>query len=108
MYNKSPEDGLVFRRLGFLLTRPMKLGGPVTVTSLRQLMNVGRWDKSSGSLVKTEAFVSSDLSEWYPLGSRFGAAAKYFRLALYVKMKPLERLSGTILTVQNRRENNMR
>lgn len=66
LYNKSPEDGLVFRRLGFLLTRPMKLGGPVTVTSLRQLMNVGRWDKSSGSLVKTEAFVSSDLSEWYP------------------------------------------
>lgn len=108
LYNKSPEDGLVFRRLGFLLTRPMKLGGPVTVTSLRQLMNVGRWDKSSGSLVKTEAFVSSDLSEWYPLGSRFGAAAKFFRLALYVKMKPLERLSGTILTVQDRRENNMR
>jgi len=107
-YGKQREEEVADRQLGFLLTRPMKLAGPVSKTSLRQLMNVGMWNKAGGSAVKTEIYLSDDLQTWYPDISRFGAAAKYYRLALYVKMLPTERLSGTILTEQPRRTNNFR
>ena len=60
------------------------------------------------SCVKTEVWLSDDLYKWYRMASRFGAAAKYFRLALYIKMLPAERLSGTIISDQERRTNNLR
>lgn len=111
-YEKPLEVNVAKRSLAFLLTRPMKLAGPVSQASLRQLMNVGMWDEgtalSQWSKVKTEIYVSSDMKTWYSDVSRFGAAARYFRLALYIKMLPTERLSGTILTTQERRGNNMR
>jgi len=111
-YEKPLEVNVSKITLAFLLTRPMKLAGPVSQASLRQLMNVGMWDKgteqSPCSMVKTEIYVSSDMNTWYSDVSRFGAAARYFRLALYIKMLPRERLSGTILTTQERRGNNMR
>lgn len=111
-YEKPREEEVETRTLAFLLTRPMKLAGPVSQASLRQLMNVGTWDKGTESnplsCVKTEVYVSSDQKEWYNDISRFGAAARYYRLALYIKMLPTERLSGTIITEQQRRMNNMR
>ena len=111
-YEKPREEEVEARTLAFLLTRPMKLAGPVSQASLRQLMNVGTWDKGTASnplsCVKTEVYVSSDQKEWHNDISRFGAAARYYRLALYIKMLPTERLSGTIITEQQRRMNNMR
>lgn len=111
-YNKKREEEVSARQLAFLLTRPMKLAGPVSKDSLRQLKNVGYWDKGTTltplSCVKTEVYLSDDMLTWYPDISRFGAAAKYYRLALYIKMLPTERLSGTILTEQPRRTNNQR
>ena len=86
----------------------MKLSGPVSVKSLRELVNVGFWSKKNGSQVKTQVYVSDNLEDWYKMGSRFGAAAKYFRIALYIEMKPTERLSGTILFDQERRDGNVR
>jgi hypothetical protein len=108
LYDKKREEESEVAREAFLLTRPMKVSGPVTVTSLRELVNVGMWDKSKGSMVKTEVFVSNDLQEWYKSSSRFGAAAKYYRIALFIKMKPYERLSGTIIRTQDRRTENVR
>lgn len=112
LYGKQREEEVADRQTAFLLTRPMKLAGPTGVTSLRELVNVGTWDKGTRenplSTVKTEAWVSDDMQEWNPLASRFGAAAKYFRLALYIRMLPSERLSGTIITEQERRTNNIR
>ena len=108
LYDKKPEEDVTDRRRAFLLTRPMKLSGPLTVTSLRELVNVGVWDESSGSTVKTEVFVSDNLRNWYLSGSRFGAAAKYFRLALFIEMLPSERLSGTIIMEEERRTENLR
>ena len=108
LYEKEREEESEVAREAFLLTRPMKVSGPVTVTSLRELVNVGMWDKSKGSMVKTEVFVSNDLQEWYKSSSRFGAAAKYYRIALFIKMKPYERLSGTIIRTQDRRTENVR
>lgn len=107
-YGKQREEEVSTRQLAFLLTRPMKLAGPVSKASLRQLMNVGMWDKKNGSMVKTEIYLSDDLHKWYEDVSRFGAAAKYYRLALFIKMRPTERLSGTILTEQPRRTDNMK
>ena len=112
-YQKPREEEVNVRSLAFLLTRPMKIAGPVSQASLRQLMNVGTWKRKDMqgnelSCVKTEVYVSEDLDKWYPDISRFGAAARYYRLALYIKMLPTERLSGTILTEQERRSNHMR
>lgn len=107
-YKKSREESINTRDLySFLLTRPMKLSGPVSKASLRQLKNVGIWDKTS-SVVKTKLWLSDDLQTWYADESRFGAAAKYYRLAIFIKMLPSERLSGTIITSQDRRTNNFR
>lgn len=107
-YEKPREEEVGTRQLAFMLTRPMKLAGPVSQASLRKLMNVGTWNKSGGSMVKTELYLSEDMQTWFPDISRFGAAARYYRLAIFVKMLPTERLSGTILTEQPRRSNNMR
>lgn len=108
LYNKKLEEEDSTIKNAFLLTRPMKLSGPVSKASLRQLKNVGMWDEANGSSVKTKLYLSDDLYNWYEDGSRFGAAAKYYRIALFIKMLPSERLSGTIITTQDRRTNNLR
>lgn len=108
LYDKKDETELNTRQKAFILTRPMKMSGPVSVKSLRELVNVGYWDKKAGSKVKTQVFVSDDLVDWYHMESRFGPAAKYFRIALYIEMLPTERLSGTILFDQERRDENVR
>ena len=78
------------------------------MSSIRELVNVGFWDKLNGSIIQTAALVSDDLFTWHPVSSRFGAAAKYFRIALFVNLLPSERLSGTIVRYQDRRTNNLR
>lgn len=108
LYHKDREEDVDTQQLAFMLTRPMKFGGPVSQASLRQLKNVGWWDETAGSCVKTKVYISPDCRTWYPITSRFGAAARFFRLALYIKMLPSERLSGTILTAQERRDNHIR
>ena len=112
-YEKPREEEVSERQLCFLLTRPMKLAGPVSQASLRQLKNVGTWLRKDAhgnelSCVKSEVYLSEDMQKWYPDTSRFGAAARYYRLALFIKMLPSERLSGTIITSQERRGNNVR
>ena len=108
LYGKPREDEITARKMAFMLTRPMKLAGPLTVTSLRELVNVGMWDRDGGSIVKTVVWVSDDLHSWYVRSSRFGAAARYYRIGLFIKMKPVERLSGTIVMQQERRTDNKR
>ncbi len=111
-YEKTREEEVASRQTAFLLTRPMKLSGPVSKDSLRQLKNVGVWDEGTTqiplSCVKTKIYLSDDMKSWHEDTSRFGAAAKYYRLALFIKMLPSERLSGTIITTQPRRTNNFR
>ena len=113
LYGKDREDQVASRQRAFLVTRPMKLAGPDAVSSLRELVNVGMWQKKDAngnelSCVKTETWLSDDLYNWYPMESRFGAAAKYFRIGLYINMLPTERLSGTIIMEQERRTDNQR
>lgn len=112
LYGKDREDQVQSRQRAFLMTRPMKLAGPDAVSSLRELVNVGMWRRKSGDTdlytVKTEIWLSDDLYNWYPMESRFGAAAKYFRIGLYIYMLPTERLSGTIIMEQERRTDNQR
>ena len=113
LYEKPREESVTTRNvMSFILTRPMKLSGPVSKASLRQLKNVGYWEQGSEQfpegIVKTEVWLSDDMIRWHADTSRFGAAAKYYRLALFIKLLPSERLSGTIITSQERRINNMR
>lgn len=115
LYGKPREEEVKQRQTAFLVTRPMKLAGPLAVASLRELVNVGVWDdsipsgaQSPDSMVKTDVWVSDNLRDWYRMGSRFGAAAKYCRIGLYIKMLPTERLSGTIIREEPRRTDNLR
>ena len=120
LYGKDLEESLINRaansndlQRAFILSRPIKLSGPLTVSSLRELVNVGTWEKTvaqnlTPSEVKTSIWLSDDLVNWHLMESRFGAAAKYFRIGLFINMLPTERLSGTILTEQERRTNNLR
>ena len=121
LYGKALEESLTERtanspndmQRAFILTRPMKLAGPLTVSSLRELVNVGTWQKTvaqglTPSEVKTEVWLSDDLFNWHQMSSRFGAAARYFRIGLFINMLPTERLSGTIITEQERRTDNLR
>lgn len=93
---------------GYMLTRPVKFGEPLTVHSLREMKHVGYWNEAGGSSVRMELLMSDDMINWHLAGSRFGAAAKYWRWVLYVRMTPLERLSGTVVRTQQRRDNNLR
>lgn len=107
LYGKADECAVRNRVRGLVITRPMKLGGPVGVSSLRELVSVGVWNRAVSS-VKTQVYLSNDLDKWYQMGSRFGAAARYFRIVLYVNLLPSERLSGTIIRYDDRRSDNMR
>ena len=117
LYGKDLEESLTNRtsdmQKAFILTRPMKLAGPLTVSSLRELVNVGTWQAKDAqgnelSCVKTQVWLSDDLVNWHLMSSRFGAAARYFRLGLFIDMLPTERLSGTIIMEQERRTDNLR
>lgn len=112
LYGKQREEEINTRQRAFLLTRPMKLAGPLTVSSLRELVNVGMWDEGTEqtplSVVKTVVWLSDDMRTWHEMQSRFGAAARYFRIGLFINMLPTERLSGTIITEQERRTDNLR
>lgn len=108
LYDDVQEEACADRVPGFLLTRPMKLAGPLAVSSLRELKHVGWWSEAYGSCVKTLLLASDDLYNWYVVQSRFGMAAKYWRMALFVKMQPRERLSGTIIRKEDRRTENLR
>lgn len=108
LYDDVQEETYADRVLGFLLTRPMKLAGPLAVSSLRELKHVGWWSEKYGSCVKMLLLTSDNLFDWYVVQSRFGMAAKYWRMALFVKMQPRERLSGTIIRKEDRRTENLR
>lgn len=112
LYNKLREDEIQSRQRAFILTRPIKMAGPLTVSSLRELANVGMWDRGTQQNplkpVQTVVWLSDDLLTWREMSSRFGAAAKYFRIGLFINMLPTERLSGTIITEQERRTDNLR
>ncbi len=116
LYGQSDEASDSTRQYAFLLTRPMKLGGGVTVKSLRELQHVGSWETRTTdgtntltpAKVKTEIWVSDDGNTWYKDNSRFGAAAKMYRLALYLHLLPSERISGTVIRTQERRDGNLR
>jgi len=107
LYNKTREESVSTRKAGMLCTRPIKLGGVLTVASLRELRNVGVWDEGTAavplSAVKTKVLVSDDLKSWCELTSRVGLGAKYYRIALFVYLLPSERLSGTVVVEQERR-----
>lgn len=107
LYNKKREEEVSGRKIGLLLTRPMKLGGPLTVSSLREVMNVGEWDEP-GSWVRMRVWLSDDLKTWYESTSRYGAAAMYLRIALYMKLKATERVSGSIVRYESRRDDSLR
>lgn len=108
LYDKPDESEAGNGNRAFLLTRPLKLTGPVGVGSIKELLSVGVWDESQGSIVKTRLFMSDNLIDWYEAGSRFGAAAKYYRIGLYLRLHSADRLSGTIVRYQERRGSNMR
>lgn len=107
LYNKKDVSSESERLYGVVFTRPLKMGEAMTMKAVRQINSVASHGKGD-SFVKYMIYGSNDNVTYYRMGSRFGKPYKYYRLAIYTKLMPKESLSGTVMTIENRRNHKLR
>jgi len=91
---------------GRIITRPLKLGGSMTLKSLRAMKHL--FDSDNGS-VSVDVFGSNNGKDWCQLHSVYGKPWKYFKLEYTLKnFKAMDSFAGTIVEVQTRREDKIR
>lgn len=91
---------------GGFTTRPLKLGGSMTLKSLRAIKHL--YDTDEGK-VKLEVYGSNDCKNWVKLESMGGKPWKYFTFKYTLTdFKACDSFAGTIVEVQSRREDKMR
>ncbi len=91
---------------GHITTRPLKLGGSMTLKSLRAIKNLADTDEGKLSL---EIWGSNDCKHWCQLHSLGGKPWKYFTFKYTLKdFKAVDSFAGSIVEVQSRREDKMR
>lgn len=98
---------------GLLLTRPIKLGAPDTLKTLRTAMQRGYFDTGN---VKTAIYGTRDYKDWHLLASRAhhdlrritGTPYKAFRILLLTQLAPDESVSAASIEFVHRHTNNMR
>lgn len=91
---------------GHITTRPLKLGGSLTLKSLRAIKNLVDTDEGKLSL---EIWGSNDCKHWCQLHSLGGKPWKYFTFKYTLKdFKAVDSFAGSIVEVQTRREDKMR
>lgn len=91
---------------GHITTRPLKLGGSLTLKSLRGVKNLIDSDDGKISL---EIWGSNDCKHWQKLPSMGGKPWKYFTFKYTLKdFKAVDSFAGSIVEVQSRREDKMR
>ena len=107
VYEKEDINSKADKQLGFVITRPLKFGNAASLKSIKQILNL--WSKiNADSSVRYLIYGSNDNQKYYKIQSRFGKPYKYYRIAIYTDMLPKEALSGTVLTVDERRTNKLR
>ena len=91
---------------GRIITRPLKLGGSMTLKSLRAMKHL--FDSDNGS-ISVDVFGSNNGKDWCQLHSVYGKPWKYFKLEYTLKnFKATDSFAGSIVEVQTRREDKIR
>lgn len=91
---------------GSFTTRPLKLGGSMTLKSLRTIKHLYGTDDGK---VKLEVYASNDCKNWVKLTSLGGKPWKYFTFKYTLTdFRACDSFAGTIVEVQSRREDKMR
>lgn len=106
LYTKEDVSSNETQQNGFMLTRPLKMGGAMSMKAVKQLMSIATHGKDS--YVKYLLFGSNDNNTYYKVSSRFGKPYKYYRVAIYTNLLPKESLSGTVMTIEERRIHKLR
>lgn len=107
LYDKNDISTQSTRYYGMIFTRPLKMGGPLTLKSIRQIMLLATYNNKE-SFVKYLLYGSNDNVSYYQVSSRFGKPYKYYRLAIYTNLLPKESFSGTAITIEERRTGKLR
>ena len=91
---------------GSFTTRTLKLGGSMTLKSLRAVKHL--FDSDEGT-IGLEIYGSNDCKHWCKLPSLFGKPWKYFTFKYTLQnFKATDSFAGSIVEVQSRREDKMR
>ena len=91
---------------GSFTTRPLKLGGSMTLKSLRAVKHL--FDSDEGT-IGLEIYGSNDCKHWCKLPSVGGKPWKYFTFKYTLQnFKAADAFAGSIVEVQIRREDKMR
>lgn len=91
---------------GSFTTRPLKLGGSMTLKSLRTVKHL--FDSDEGT-IGLEIYGSNDCKHWCKLPSVGGKPWKYFTFKYTLQnFKAADTFAGSIVEVQSRREDKMR
>lgn len=91
---------------GSFVTRPLKLGGSITLKSLRSIKHLIDTDNGAVGL---EIWGSNDCKHWCQLHSMAGKPWKYFTFRYTLQgFKAVDSFAGSIVEIQNRREDKIR
>lgn len=92
---------------GSFTTRALKLGGSVTLKSLRSVKHL--MDTSDNGKVKLEVWGSNNAKHWRELNSLGGKPWAYFKIRYTLTgFQAADSYAGTLVEVQKRREDKMR
>lgn len=92
---------------GSFTTRALKLGGSVTLKSLRSVKHL--MDTSDNGRVKLEVWGSNNAKHWRELNSLGGKPWAYFKIRYTLTgFQAADSYAGTLVEVQKRREDKMR
>lgn len=92
---------------GGFTTRALKLGGSITLKSLRAIKHL--MDTSGNGKVKLEVLGSNNAKHWFKLTSLGGKPWTYYKMRYTLTgFKASDSYAGTLVEVQKRREDKMR
>ena len=83
-------------QLGYLLTRPLSLGNPVSRKAISDLRAM-RYYKSEKGYIGVVLFASNDLRTWTRVRGLKVFSAKYYRVLLMAKLTELDTLNGIVM-----------
>lgn len=107
LYEKEDRNMQTVSQKGILVTRPLKLGNPLGLKSIKQVKHLVRASgKDFG--VKYKVYGSYDNITYYEVGSRFGKPYKYYVLVIHTDLLPKDSFEGTILSIDERRNHKFR
>lgn len=88
-----------------IMTRPMSLGSPYALKSIRQVRNIMAMQGS----VTLRIYGSNDLTAWRELNNLRGTPWKYYRFRYdFTNLKATDRFVGAAVITQERRTNKLR